>query len=323
MTNVNQMDLVSNGFIRDFQAARRNLIANGNPNSGEPTGNFGRLYGGRSRRARTPTSRTTTWACRRMRWTVERKASGSRRLDCRTTSSGRTLSSTSRVWMTCSSSSTTRCRSSSRNGSAGFAFAANYTHHDRAMTCPTTRGAGTELVVPSDPKRLDPTTADSDFDIRHVVRGHFIWDLPIGQGRRFMSGASGLVNALVGGWQVNGILDASSGFPFTVYSGYHTFTFYDSGTRVATTSASGVTNRADYTGSGSMGRCVGRSAASSSSRPRSGRCSKRQRRARQAPREISSPVRGSSRWIWGSSRAFRSAKAARSSVSRSSTSSTR
>ena len=46
MMNVNTMDLAANGFIRDFTAARRNLIANGNPNIGESTGNFGRLYGG-------------------------------------------------------------------------------------------------------------------------------------------------------------------------------------------------------------------------------------------------------------------------------------
>src|SRR4029453_8905799 len=46
MTNVNQMDLVANGFVRDFAAARRNLLASGNPNTGEATGNFGKLYGG-------------------------------------------------------------------------------------------------------------------------------------------------------------------------------------------------------------------------------------------------------------------------------------
>ena len=61
------------------------------------------------------------------------------------------------------------------------------------------------------------------------------------------------MNAVAGGWRINGIVDASSGFPFSVYSGFHTATFYDSGTRVATTSANGVTNRADYAGSGDIG----------------------------------------------------------------------
>jgi hypothetical protein len=46
MMNDNTMDLVANAFIRDFQAARRNLVTNGNANVGESTGNLGRLYGG-------------------------------------------------------------------------------------------------------------------------------------------------------------------------------------------------------------------------------------------------------------------------------------
>ena len=71
----------------------------------------------------------------------------------------------------------------------------------------------------------------------------------MGRGKRFAGRASGLADALLGGWQLNGIVDASSGFPFSVYSGYHTFTFYDNSTRVASTSASAVSNRAVYTGS--------------------------------------------------------------------------
>ena len=52
---------------------------------------------------------------------------------------------------------------------------------------------------------------------------------------------------------MNGILDVSSGFPLTVFSGFHTYTFYDSGTRVATASGSGTSNRAAYSGSAPTG----------------------------------------------------------------------
>ncbi len=41
------------------------------------------------------------------------------------------------------------------------------------------------------------------------------WDLPFGQGRQFFSGASGLANRVIGGWQLNGIATMLSGFPFT------------------------------------------------------------------------------------------------------------
>src|SRR5207247_10827329 len=44
--NVNQMDLAANGFLKDFQAAQRNLAANQNPNLGESTGRLGTLFGG-------------------------------------------------------------------------------------------------------------------------------------------------------------------------------------------------------------------------------------------------------------------------------------
>ena len=54
-----------------------------------------------------------------------------------------------------------------------------------------TRGAGTELVVPSDPKQLDLDKGRSDFDVRHVFRGNFIWDLPFGRGQKYLGGASG------------------------------------------------------------------------------------------------------------------------------------
>jgi hypothetical protein len=256
MTNVNQMDLVSNGFIRDFQAARRNLVANGNPNNGESTGNFGRLYGGTI-----PSSANAD---------IQNNNVGvlADALDRRTQGIGLAAAglpdnffrpnpqfSIAGVGCACSSSQYNSLQIQlQKRLSGGFAFAANYTYARSSDDVSNdTRGAGTELVVPSDPGRLELDEGRSDFDVRHVVRGHFIWDLPIGQGRRFMNGSSGLLNALIGGWQINGVIDASSGFPFSVFSGFHTFTFYDSGTRVATVSANGVTNRANYSGSGSIG----------------------------------------------------------------------
>ena len=82
----------------------------------------------------------------------------------------------------------------------------------------------------------------------HTAHAYAIWDLPVGKGRRFLGDAPRLVDWILGGWQVNGILDMSSGFPFTVFSGFNTFTFYDAGTNVASTG--GTSNRAVYTGNG-------------------------------------------------------------------------
>ena len=68
----------------------------------------------------------------------------------------------------------------------------------------------TEYLNATDPK---PTKMISDQDVtnRLVISG--IFELPFGKGRRFLSGASGIVDGLVGGWQVQGSYGYQTGFP--------------------------------------------------------------------------------------------------------------
>jgi Carboxypeptidase regulatory-like domain len=56
----------------------------------------------------------------------------------------------------------------------------------------------------------------SDFDVDHRLVGSFVYNLPFGKGEKFASDASGVTNALVGGWQVNGIATFQRGFPITI-----------------------------------------------------------------------------------------------------------
>jgi hypothetical protein len=58
--------------------------------------------------------------------------------------------------------------------------------------------------------------ANSDFDIRHLVNSNWIYELPFGRGRSFGSNAKGLVNSLIGDWEVTGIFTARSGLPFNL-----------------------------------------------------------------------------------------------------------
>ena len=55
----------------------------------------------------------------------------------------------------------------------------------------------------------------SDFHRAHQFTGSFNYELPFGRGRGFFSDASGLVQTLIGGWQLNGIVSVLSGRPFT------------------------------------------------------------------------------------------------------------
>ncbi len=62
----------------------------------------------------------------------------------------------------------------------------------------------------------------SDFDRRHIFQGTWVYELPIGKGRRWFNNSS-LADHVIGGWQVSGTLISASGRPFTVYSGLNTF----------------------------------------------------------------------------------------------------
>jgi hypothetical protein len=59
----------------------------------------------------------------------------------------------------------------------------------------------------------------SDFDTPHRLALSFVWNLPFGKGERFGGNASGLTQAIIGGWQMNGIYLWQKGFPFSVFAG--------------------------------------------------------------------------------------------------------
>ncbi len=73
--------------------------------------------------------------------------------------------------------------------------------------------AGNNAVAPAD---FDYDLGYNRFDIRHTFNLSALYSLPFGQGRQFMSGASGFTQALLGGWDVGGILNARSGIPLDV-----------------------------------------------------------------------------------------------------------
>jgi hypothetical protein len=54
----------------------------------------------------------------------------------------------------------------------------------------------------------------TNFDIRHGFKANFIYELPVGKGKTFLSNANGLVDRLAGGWAFNGNVRIQSGIPF-------------------------------------------------------------------------------------------------------------
>lgn len=68
---------------------------------------------------------------------------------------------------------------------------------------------------------------DSDQDIRHQINANYIWDLPVGRGKQFLSNIGRLKDEILGGWQTTGIVRWTSGLPFEVNNGPYFPTNYD------------------------------------------------------------------------------------------------
>jgi hypothetical protein len=80
----------------------------------------------------------------------------------------------------------------------------------------------TEYLNASDPT---PTKMISDLDVPHRLSLSGIFNLPFGKGRRFLSDASGATEAILGGWQLQGVYTFQSGFPVA----FGTDGFYNGG----------------------------------------------------------------------------------------------
>jgi hypothetical protein len=56
----------------------------------------------------------------------------------------------------------------------------------------------------------------SDTDVRHAFNFSYVWQLPVGRGRPWLTDLDGFAEAVLGNWQVNGIIRARSGLPLAM-----------------------------------------------------------------------------------------------------------
>ena len=75
----------------------------------------------------------------------------------------------------------------------------------------------TERVFKVNPSDSGYEKRLSEFDVPHRVALSGIWEVPFGNGRRWASGASGISNALIGGWSLQGIGQFQSGRPISFH----------------------------------------------------------------------------------------------------------
>jgi hypothetical protein len=95
--------------------------------------------------------------------------------------------------------------------SGNYTFSKNMTNVE-TLTTWLESGAGTPSAG-YQANNLDDEWALSSFDVRHRLVLNYVVDLPFGEGRRFLSGATGIVRNLVSGWSLNGVTTFQSGFP--------------------------------------------------------------------------------------------------------------
>ena len=56
----------------------------------------------------------------------------------------------------------------------------------------------------------------SDFNVDHRLVTSFVYELPVGRGKRYLADIPAVANHILGGWQINAIVTFQDGFPMTI-----------------------------------------------------------------------------------------------------------
>jgi len=111
-----------------------------------------------------------------------------------------------------------------KRASRGLTFKANYTYgkimdYNSAILAPSAGNEPSKLYSPYY-RRLNRGVGS--YSLAHQFNAYTSYQLPFGNGQRFGSGSTGVVDKLIGGWQWNGSFRVAGGFPFTPLAGSNT-----------------------------------------------------------------------------------------------------
>jgi hypothetical protein len=99
-----------------------------------------------------------------------------------------------------------------RRFGGGFSVLGSFTW-SKALDLASSDGGGGLGNQASDPFLFSKDKGPADFDVERRFVTSFLWELP------FFRGPKNWRRAVLGGWQLNGILTLQSGLPFTVAAG--------------------------------------------------------------------------------------------------------
>ena len=114
--------------------------------------------------------------------------------------------------------------------SHGLSMQGSYTYAKSLDYNSSFFGSTGESGIFADSRNAGAEYGPSAFDVRHQVVLNYLYELPFGKGRRFMGNANAVVDNFLGGWNIAGITNWHSGFPFTIlrstttdFSGFNQF----------------------------------------------------------------------------------------------------
>jgi len=231
--NWNQLEIRNNGFLTGFQAAQNNLAANGDPMIGADTGVFGEIWNVMSTGDQnSQLSNITTGQVPNVANFIDRSRASSGYLEA----AGKDLNffrlnpQFQTVWPVGNNSN------SNWNGlkveltrrfSEGLQFNLNYTW-GKGLTDYEGGQSQKNYYRDNANRRLDKHVNFNDST--HVWNANFIWELPVGSGRRWMNSIHPVLDGILGGWQLNSIIHYATGNPFTIDSNRNHLTVGDQST---------------------------------------------------------------------------------------------
>jgi hypothetical protein len=94
-----------------------------------------------------------------------------------------------------------------------YVFSKSIDDSSVACGCTTFLGGTTSL---QDPNRRYLERSVSQYDIPHVFQVSYVYQLPFGRGKQFGGSWNGFVDAVLGGWQTNGLWRFDNGMPVSL-----------------------------------------------------------------------------------------------------------
>ncbi|HEY3440735.1 MAG TPA: TonB-dependent receptor [Paludibaculum sp.] len=101
--------------------------------------------------------------------------------------------------------------------SKGLMYMLSYTYGHALANSGTTL-SGSEGRTSRNPRNYSGDYATASWDIRHSMVANFLYEMPFGKGKQFGGTMNKGLDAIAGGWQINGILTLRTGQPFTLRS---------------------------------------------------------------------------------------------------------